>query len=105
MNVPFDGLLDAALRVQGTFFCFLPKNIEAGRDFSLQACFILSCQAMSSHGGRVSSVQNCVAILQSPEKSTEGFFWGRAYAGLEGPPQAVALAMEREGTRGTPESP
>jgi len=38
------------------------------------------------------------------KKSTEGFFLA-TYAGLEGPPQAVALAMEREGTRGTPESP
>ena len=50
-------------------------------------------------------MQNCIAILQSPKKSMDGFFWGKSYAGLEGPPQAVALAMEREGPRGTPESP
>ena len=58
---------------------------------------------MSSHGGRVSNMQKPLASAIQ-EKSMEGFFLA-SYAGLEGPPQAVALAMEREGTRGTPESP
>ena len=38
---------------------------------------IVSCRKIASHGGRVSNMQNCAAILQSQEKSTEGFFLGR----------------------------
>ena len=39
--------------------------------------FSLSCQAVTSQGGRFSSRQNCIAILQSPKKSMEGFFRGK----------------------------
>ena len=43
---------------------------------------ILSCQGISSQGGRVSSMQNCEAILQSQEKYTEEFFLGRHGLGM-----------------------
>ena len=45
--------------------------------------FHLPCQPVKSHGWRLSSMQNCIAILQSLEKSMEGFFQGKSYARLE----------------------
>ena len=44
--------------------------------------FFVSCQGISSQGGRVSSMQNCEAILQSQEKYTEKFFLGRHGLGM-----------------------
>ena len=70
-------------------------------DFSLQACFILSCQAMSSHGGRVSNMQKPLASAIQ-KKSMEGFFSG-VLRGIGGARVARCGAMEPEG--GTPESP
>ena len=51
------------------FFEMFPST-SAGNVF-------LSCQGILSHGGRLSNMQNCEAILQSQEKYTEGFFLGR----------------------------
>ena len=49
------------------------------RDFSKAGSgnVFLSCQQIKSHGWRLSSVQNCEAILQSQKKSKEGFFQSR----------------------------
>jgi len=48
-------------------------------------------------------MQNCLAILQSLKKATEGFFQGKSYAAMEGPAaRLVAKAMEGE-MPGTPE--
>ncbi len=49
----------------------------------------LSCQGMSSHGGRVGSAEICFANLRSPEKSMEGFFRGRHGLG------AISLNVSR----------
>ena len=54
-----------------------------------EAGFLLSCQAISSHGGRVSSVQKCKALLQSFQKSMEGFLKGRHGLG------AISLNVSR----------
>ncbi len=67
-NVPFDRPLDAALRVQGTEFFFTGVFFLGGCSLRRSSGNgFVSCQGMLSHGGRVSGVQNCVAILQSSE--------------------------------------
>ncbi len=58
-------------------FCNPKKNPRRGFSWAGSGNVIVSCRKIASHGGRVSNMQNCAAILQSQEKSTEGFFLGR----------------------------
>ena len=64
------------------FLRYYYKNNKRSRAFCVQFGFF--CKAISSQGGRLSSMQNCVAILQSIKKFMDGFFDGKSYAGLEG---------------------
>ena len=36
---------------------------------------IVTCQGISSHGGRVSNMQKCKALLQSRKNPRKDFFW------------------------------
>ena len=59
--------------IGGRFRFLLRANVFLTRNSSpLQGFLPLTCQALSSQGGRVSSLQNCIAILQSFKKSMEG---------------------------------
>ncbi|HBB14036.1 MAG TPA: hypothetical protein DCZ76_07135 [Treponema sp.] len=66
--------------------------------------FFLSCQTISSHGWRVSSVQKGNALLQSFQKSMEGFF-GATYAAVEGRGALPAVPCKhiKQGTKPPPQ--
>ena len=64
-------------RVRGPEICKanLRSSGKSKDGFSLQACFSLSCQAMPSHGGRVSNMQKPLASA-IPKKIQGGIFLG-----------------------------
>ena len=76
--------------IGGRFRFLLRANVFLTRNSSpLQGFLLLTCQALSSHGGfisylltskkrmdaRLSSLKNCYAVLQYPRKSMDGFSW------------------------------
>ena len=85
-----------------------PVKSHGGRLSNMQKCeallqsrenprrdfFARTCQSITSHGGRLSACRSATRFC-NPRKIHGWIFRGVTYAGLEGPPQAVAARQWR----------